>query len=580
MAERLQEVLAEVVPAIQTLIAKCRAADDAQLKATFAEIKQLLLSNRLATLTKIDNAAILVCPWNRFGTGLDVSDVHSILDDVCAVGVDWELMGVPMCFQLPEGEDGEKIIHFNEELANSSNGFLSPVDRHHQEDFVMSVTCSHWVAGLRCVQAACAHIEKLEENIGTLTNEALAGMQWIRVRREMHTAMPELAAFSSEAGNADSGIAREHTVTQVPLQIHQKAKTNKIATGDWQWDKVATAIEKAHIGQQGQVRDMTSYVAAWSGGVVPVYLQHLDDFAKTLTARKSITPFMMGALAKVPLTQCPDFITSCVMAMMAAPSAYTNAAGESTLLNGSEVYAISEKHKKKAMEANDKIEAAREWTREISLPKPQAFKCLGAFQQRLVMHVFNKKTKTTFKNLADVAAQFVQDVRTANAGAAQCAKPPFAEKIEDVQQTKGSVALRSFSSGSLSATALPPAVAQGNLVVDGEKNQFKVKSVFTDSGKLLLAPCDEARKDDVQHHRGAVHGRVQGLRKERIVTHRIADLFKAEAHCDIMTDNVKSQIELALHHLYQVEGGNVNLTVSSSRRAPFLRMSRTPSASW
>ena len=40
-------------------------------------------------------------------------------------------------------------------------------------------------------------------------------------------------------------------------------------------------------------------------------------------------------------------------------------------------------------------------------------------------------------------------------------------------------------------------MAQGSLVVDGEKNQFKVKSVFTDSGKLLLAPCDEARKDDV-----------------------------------------------------------------------------------
>ena len=201
---------------------------------------------------------------------------------------------------------------------------------------------------------------------------------------------------------------------------------------------------------------MTSYVAAWSGGVVPVYLQHIDDFAKTLTARKRTTPFMMGALAKVPLTQCPDFITSCVMAMMAAPSAYTNAAGESTLLNGSEVYAISEKHKKKAMEANDMIKAAREWTRELSLPKPQATKCLGAFQQRLVMHVFNKKTKTTFKNLADVAAQFVQDGRTANAGAAQCAKPLFAEETEDVKQTKGSVALRSFSSGSLSAARCGP----------------------------------------------------------------------------------------------------------------------------
>ena len=171
-------------------------------------------------------------------------------------------------------------------------------------------------------------------------------MNWIRVRREVHTAMPDLAAFLSEAANAGSGIAREHTVTQVLLQIHQKANANKIATGDWHWDKVVTAIEKAHIGLQGQVRDMTSYVAAWSGGVVPVYLQHIDEFAKTLTARTRITPFMMGALAKVPLSQCPDFITTCVIAMMAAPSGYTNAAGESTLLNGSEVYAISEKHNK------------------------------------------------------------------------------------------------------------------------------------------------------------------------------------------------------------------------------------------
>ena len=81
---------------------------------------------------------------------------------------------------------------------------------------------------------------------------------------------------------------------------------------------------------------MTSYVAAWSGGVVPVYLQEIEDFAKTLTERRHITPFVHhgGALAKVPLSQCPEFITSCVVAMIAAPQSYTNPAGESTLLNG------------------------------------------------------------------------------------------------------------------------------------------------------------------------------------------------------------------------------------------------------
>ena len=164
---------------------------------------------------------------------------------------------------------------------------------------------------MRCVENGCNHEEHLEEHKGQLTNngklsvekcttlcptlrEAMTGLQWVKVKHEVLSAMPELAAFLSEAGNAGSGIAREHTVTQVMLQVHQKAMTHNMATGDCQWDKVASAIERQHIGMQGQVRDLVAYVAAWSGGSVPIFLQELDAFAKTLAVRRRLSPFIMG----------------------------------------------------------------------------------------------------------------------------------------------------------------------------------------------------------------------------------------------------------------------------------------------
>ena len=304
MADRIQDALAEVIPTLKQIIHKVRDEDDGQLKAAFQEIKQMLLNHRLAVVVKIPNAQVLVCPSNRFGAGLEVSDVHTILDDICNVGVDMELIGVPLCFELPEGAEGNEVVAFNEQQAKDANGFLAPVDIN-QDDHVMSVTCSHRAAAMRCVENGCNHVEHLEENQGQLTNngklsvekcttlcptlrEAMTGLQWVKVKQEVHSAMPELAAFLSEAGNAGSGIDREHTVTQVMLQIHQKAMANQMATGNCNWDKVASAIERQHIGMQGQVRDLVAYVAAWSGGNVPIFLQELDAFGKTLAVRRRL----------------------------------------------------------------------------------------------------------------------------------------------------------------------------------------------------------------------------------------------------------------------------------------------------
>ena len=72
MSERVQEALAEVIPALKQIMHKVRDEDDGQLKAAFGEIKQMLLNNRLAVVVKIPNSQVLVCPANRFGAGLEV----------------------------------------------------------------------------------------------------------------------------------------------------------------------------------------------------------------------------------------------------------------------------------------------------------------------------------------------------------------------------------------------------------------------------------------------------------------------------------------------------------------------------
>ena len=94
----LQEVLPATVPLVRELIAKCRTTEDSQMESTLAALKQLLVDNRVAAVVRLDHQLVLVCPSNRFNLGLDVSDVHSILDDVCSVGWDWEEGGIPICF--------------------------------------------------------------------------------------------------------------------------------------------------------------------------------------------------------------------------------------------------------------------------------------------------------------------------------------------------------------------------------------------------------------------------------------------------------------------------------------------------
>ncbi len=56
----------------------------------------MLLNHRLAVVVNIPYAQVLMCPSNRFGAGLEAAGGHTILDDICNVGI-----GTASCMNPP-----------------------------------------------------------------------------------------------------------------------------------------------------------------------------------------------------------------------------------------------------------------------------------------------------------------------------------------------------------------------------------------------------------------------------------------------------------------------------------------------
>ena len=133
---------------------KCKE-DGTGMKAAFSAVRNKLLSLKLASEGKVVNKAILVHPENRFGAGLDVSDVHCLLDLIVAAGWDSHAVGPSLCFELPQGAAGIDTIEFNKQLVEASDGFLAPISK--ETVGFLSVSSSHTTAMLNAVTECLPH---------------------------------------------------------------------------------------------------------------------------------------------------------------------------------------------------------------------------------------------------------------------------------------------------------------------------------------------------------------------------------------------------------------------------------------
>eukprot|EP00959_Pyramimonas_sp_CCMP1952_P152176 3183982-Pyramimonas_sp.AAC.1 len=83
---------------------------------------------------------------------------------------------------------------------------------------------------------------------------------------------------------------------------------------------ITARIERDQPTLRGHVQSMCSFVAAYSGGAKPIYLNDLEAFSRTLNAyRRNVSGITFKLLAAVSLAQAPEWVISCVKAHLVAP---------------------------------------------------------------------------------------------------------------------------------------------------------------------------------------------------------------------------------------------------------------------
>ena len=129
-------------------------------------------------------------------------------------------------------------------------------------NIILSVSCSHAVAGLRALAAGCKssheqlavdrrlNKEKVLDMSPSMRAPMDDGMDWTVIRWPVRKRCPSLATLAQFAGNADHGAAREITKTQLLLRMHEKARQFfTLHTGNWQ-ASVAADMERQYAALQ------------------------------------------------------------------------------------------------------------------------------------------------------------------------------------------------------------------------------------------------------------------------------------------------------------------------------------------
>eukprot|EP00959_Pyramimonas_sp_CCMP1952_P143664 3007868-Pyramimonas_sp.AAC.1 len=97
----LQQELDALVPRLSELVARFGGADEdaKQQKTECDEILELLVSKNLAYYVVFENDAVGIHSDNRYGDGVQVDEVHSLILRIVNVGFSFSALGSPRAFE-------------------------------------------------------------------------------------------------------------------------------------------------------------------------------------------------------------------------------------------------------------------------------------------------------------------------------------------------------------------------------------------------------------------------------------------------------------------------------------------------
>ncbi len=449
MVPNVAAAILHIAPQVNKLIAEAREGDEQSSKKALGDtIVAMLIANGLAYEEVIRNGAVGVHDANRFGAGLLPADVIILHAEIIRDGWSWhEVLGRARAFEVAPGAKGHAQLGANLSLWQASGGMLAPVIR---EDIrILSVGCSHTVAGLRCGAASTLVPQDVADKVTGMPLERVTtnqrwsmskivdvcpsikeayekGMKWVVVRHEVEAACPDLPSFLQEVGNVGHSTRKKNTMIQTLLQIHTRLVQNTKMLGKPNVIGISRQLATTRPELDGHVPDMVAFVQMWAGGDNPIYLNELEAWSKQLHSRREITTKMLREFSRVQLSRFPEYIVACIKAGLAAPDSFCDGC-ECKLFNSSDLtQMVTMPHSGYVAAATTIMRDAREWLDKVGgIDANVTTKAIGDLDVRLVMHIHCKKVKTrrSFKSLVEIAQCFVSETIAIVPGAAEIASP-------------------------------------------------------------------------------------------------------------------------------------------------------------
>ncbi len=389
------------------------------------------------------------------------------------------------------------------------------------------------------------------------------GLRWTVVRREVEARCPDLPRFLPEAGDVGHGVERQQTKLQCLLQAHMLGNGYKTASGDYNWEEVAKRIEQQSPHLSGQVLDMCTFVAKYSGGTsVPTFLRELDRWSKTQVVRSDVASTTWRQLGGVDLTHFPETVIAMTKAALSSPSNYVRN-GVSVLLTGQDVTNFATKWKASTITLSTMTKMARSFynltvkdtqgniKKEYKEVTEANFeRTLGEMQIRAVLSISGKKgaRRVYYSTLKDIQYVFWQEMMelcpNLKQSNVECPfgelTPPAKGKAAGKGKSAASIMINYNANGSIAHSTLEElgfvtgATIELKKPDDERKNaKWTIKAIDAEGMATLEIKLGDLDKDvdDSTPVRRRLKGKASDHDREvRVPTGVLLDDYKAE--CD------------------------------------------------
>ena len=397
-------------PRIQQILAQVNEGVDDHIVSSFNQIRTLGIQDKLLYKRKVRISSVGVHRANRDGSMISGQESMKILDEVCSVGVDLDLLKDAMSFEEPPSRVNEKA--FMQKCANDPR-LPSCIEPGQIE--VSSVACSHFNQALHsadegkphdneeiCIDGHLSKAKIIAKHplLGPIFEE---GMDWWVWKADAETMYPSLPDVAQRALNAKFSVQQGQDCFQVYGRAVALLGNSPIA------DNVSYAIRDIMKANPKCSNDVPNIVAAarkYGGTLSSGFVDQLLDFCSAFKIPGRTVPGLVWkVMAEMKFAAddlCPHFMTSVLMAIAASPRDF---------VSSGDIRGLADPKRLPEMKmCEDLIKKCLDMCNTMQVPISEKTKHIGRMRTSFVFKVMGKMKDLEKKSFENIAAEWFESV--------------------------------------------------------------------------------------------------------------------------------------------------------------------------